>query len=97
MLPIFIAFGSYIGLEQNITITIISFIVTGIIVYIFRNYFKIKELVYPDKYTSAWIKNFNLKYPFSGFIRIWDRQIYYLNEEELKEIYDVAFYKLHEN
>lgn len=46
------------------------------------------------KYPNAWIKNCNKEFPDSGFVRLWDQQLYDVKEDDLKDLFAVATYKL---
>lgn len=46
------------------------------------------------KYPNAWIKNFNKKFPDSGFVRLWDQQLYDIKEDALKDLFAVATYNI---
>jgi hypothetical protein len=46
------------------------------------------------KYPNAWIKNFNEKYPYSGFVRLWDQQLYDVKDEALEDLFAVSTFKL---
>ena len=48
----------------------------------------------PKKYPNAWIKNFNKNYPYSGFVRLWDTQIYDVSNSNLEDLFNVAKYQL---
>ncbi len=55
--------------------------------YLFKDRFR---KWFPRKYTNAWVKVYNKKYPNSGFIRIWDKLVYDLTDSELEELYQVS-------
>lgn len=42
------------------------------------------------KYANAWIKNFNPSFPDSGFVRIWDCQLYDVTKSMLEDLFAVA-------
>lgn len=44
------------------------------------------------KYASAWIMNFNKKFPNSGFIRMWDYIIYDIEEDMLDDLFTISTY-----
>jgi hypothetical protein len=51
---------------------------------------KIYRKVRPKKYANAWIKNFNPSFPNSGFVRIWDCQLYDVTQGMLEDLFAVA-------
>jgi hypothetical protein len=43
-----------------------------------------------QRIASAWFKNFNNKYPTSGFVRIWDFKLHDITNDMLNELYNIA-------
>lgn len=46
------------------------------------------------KYPNAWIKNFNNEFPDSGFVRLWDTQIYDVEQSDLEDLLAVATHNI---
>jgi hypothetical protein len=58
---------------------------------------KIWKRLKPTTYANAWIKTFNSTHPDSGFVRIWDCQLYDVSESMLEDLLNVALHNFKVN
>ena len=73
------------GYSLQLTLSLAVIAITSFLVYVVYWHRHWKETL-----ASAWWKNYNEKYPTSGFIRIWDCDLERVTEEMLEELYNVS-------
>lgn len=88
----------YFILGSKIPLWVQPILLMGVFIFVFLLFVSLPRVssLYkkyrPKKYPNAWIKNFNQNYPNSGFVRLWDTQVYDIEQSYLEDLLKVAIY-----